>query len=348
MIRCFAESTFDGYSLGFGSSVNEFERRFKSISKDEFNIATCSGSAAAFTIFSYLKKKYGTCDIYFPSLSFTSVCWSAYKNGHNIFFVDVDDNLLFDFQHYKELRDESWSKNPTVLMLLLYGGVSKFTNMDVYGDEIIVVDSAHSINPNIESDFKLFAFYPTKPICMSQGGIISTNSVEAEAYCKKFRNFGRVPSGDSYSIDEDGFKFYMDNLNAIIGLQSLDECRQNVAIRRQNFNILKQLRLPDTYWLEHDEGSSYYLATLILPEGFSAKNFRYFSKLEKLETTFHYPFLHKQPFYIDRCDIDKYPNLDALEDRIVNVPINEDLVLDDMVEIIDILRRIYYEHFDNS
>ena len=86
--------------LGFGPNVLKFENQFQSFSNKKFNIATNSASAAAFIIFAYLKEKYGTCDVYTPSLGFTSPAWAAKHFGHNLIFVEVNKNLLFDCEHY--------------------------------------------------------------------------------------------------------------------------------------------------------------------------------------------------------------------------------------------------------
>ena len=80
--------------LGFGYNVPLFETQFYPFSNKQHNISTNSASAAAFMMFAYLKEKYGVCDIYTPSLAFTSPTWAAKHFGHNIIWVDIDDNLL--------------------------------------------------------------------------------------------------------------------------------------------------------------------------------------------------------------------------------------------------------------
>ena len=91
-------------NIGFGSNVKKFEDRFSKYSNTKYNIGLNSASSAAYCLFHYLYEKYGRCDVYTPSLGFTSVSWAAEKNGHNIIFVDVDDNLLVDYQSYWDVR----------------------------------------------------------------------------------------------------------------------------------------------------------------------------------------------------------------------------------------------------
>ena len=173
--------------LGFGPNVLEFETKFQPFSIKKYNIATNSASAAAFMIFAYLKEKYGVCDVYTPSLGFTSPVWAAKHFGHNIIWIDVNDNLLFDCKDYLNKRRE---ENQPVVMPILYGGVSNIDNWDLEGDEIVVVDSAHCVTPTIKCDFSFFSFHPYKPICSSDGGMISTDDSGATEYFRNYRKFG--------------------------------------------------------------------------------------------------------------------------------------------------------------
>lgn len=115
--------------LGFGENVKNFENLFSSFSKKDYNTATNSASAAAFMIFAYLKETYGVCDVYTPSLGFTSPAWAAKHFGHNLIFVEINKNLLFDCNHYLQIRKEN--KNKKVLMPILYGGVSTINNWEI-------------------------------------------------------------------------------------------------------------------------------------------------------------------------------------------------------------------------
>ena len=186
-------------NLGFGSNVSNLESVYKFFSKKPYNTATNSASASAFMIFAYLKEIYGVCDVYTPSLGFTSPAWAAKHFGHNLIFVEVNDNLLFDCHHYHSIRKQT--KNKKVLMPILYGGVSTINNWDIVGDEIVVVDSAHCVTPTIKSHFTFFSFHPYKPICSSDGGMISTDIKIADDYFKSYRNFGRINTKKTYDIN---------------------------------------------------------------------------------------------------------------------------------------------------
>ena len=301
--------------LGFGENVLLFENEFSSFSSKKYNIATNSASAAAFMIFAYLKEQYGICDVYTPSLAFASPAWAAKHFGHNLIFVDVDNNLLMDISDYKNKRETRHKKYITyetkpVLMPMLYGGVSNIPGFDKiqndgYG-EIIVTDSAHCVTPTIKSDFYFFSFHPYKPICTSDGGMISTDNFLASEYFRSYRNFGRKQHGSSYNVNQEGFKFYMNNLNATIGLTQLNRYQKNLATRKANYlELSKQYDL-----LLHDEKSSLYFATTLMN---TASDVIMSMKLSR-----HYPMLHKMDYYDDGQNL---PNLERLHNKILNLPL---------------------------
>jgi dTDP-4-amino-4,6-dideoxygalactose transaminase len=290
--------------LGFGPNVFTFEQRFKKFSSKVYNVATNSASASAFIIFSFLREKYGVCDVYTTSLGFTSPAWAAKHFGHNLIFVDVQNDLQFDSRHYKKVRRDT--KNQIVVMPVLYGGVSNINCFSLVGDEIVVVDSAHCATPTIQSDFIFFSFHPYKPICTSDGGMISTDIKEAAEYFKNYRNFGRRRAQMSYDIIGEGFKFYMNNLNATIGLTQIKKYEENLLTRKENYVILKErFKL-----LDHDKMSSYYFATTFVEDADRI--------IKNTGLTRNYPMLHKASFYRNGVEL---PILESLHRKILNLPL---------------------------
>jgi len=327
--------------IGFGSNVEVFEDRFKSYSDKAYNIGLSSASAAIHCLFAFLFKMYGSCDVFTPSLGFVSPVQAAIKNGHKVYFLDVDENLLVNYDLYYDIRCWHLERqinidfNKSVFMPILYGGISNINDLvdrvrkSNWGD-IVVVDSSHSISPTIESDFIFFSFHPTKPLIMANGGILSTNDLVADEYIRSYRNFGRQSSGDSYDIIMDGFNFYLNNLNATIGLSQLDTYLENIKLRKNNFNYLKnKITLDVGYFTQHDKHSSYQLATLILRNK-GSKALRVELQANGFKAMFCYPFLHKSKFYSQKISL---PNTESMEDRIINLPIHHTLTADELSTI---------------
>jgi len=312
--------------LGFGSNVPKFEEKFASYSNKKYNTALNSCSAAGFVIFAYLKEKYGKCDVYTPSIGFTSMTWAAKHHGHNLIFVDVDDSLLMSVESYKnnrKVRCERYSDGgiKPVIMPVLYGGVSTIPNFietieeDGY-NEFIVLDSAHCVTPTMKSDVSLFSFHPYKPIAASDGGMLSTDNEEIDEYTRSYRNFGRQNTDGGYQIASEGFKFYMNNLNATIALTQLEAYKDNCDNRKVVWDKIQSMEW-DGKLAEHDNLSSYYVGTLIAKNSTIAKKYR-----EKYCEVRLYPPLHEQPYYRE-CGRGDLSNTTKLYKLLVNLPLYE-------------------------
>lgn len=313
--------------IGFGDNVALLEDKWREFSKKEHNVATNSASAAAFMVFAYLKDTYGVCDVFTPSLGFTSPAWAAQHHGHNLVWIDVDDQLLFDIQDYKKTLRSLNSTRHRVVMPILYGGVSDipefnytFTETPLGWDTTIVVDSAHCATPTIVSDFIFFSFHPYKPIASSDGGMISTGHSKAVEYFRLYRNFGRKNIKEGYDITTSGFKFYMNNLNATIALTQLYTYRDRLKLRQENYKLL-QNNLQDTgRLLAHDKMSSFYFSTLITSSD------RYLEIHKKYTTSKHYPPLHKMEFYENTTTTYSLPNTEKLYNQMINIPLYKRIV----------------------
>lgn len=318
--------------LAFGSEVKRFEREFSKISNYEFNIAYNSASSAAFAIFSWLYKKYGSCKVYTPTIGFASPAWAAYKAGHDIIFTDVDDHLLMTLKQYDK---ELLKNNKAILMPVLYGGVTNCNIASKYKNPL-VIDSAHSPSniycaDNYEN-YSFYSFHPSKPIAMSQGGIIGTNDNVANSFFLKFRNFGRENiTNEYYDITQDGYKFYMTNLDATIGLDSLKKAIPHRILREAQHKIYKESLSDLGYFLEHNEDSWHYLCTLVLDKPV-AKKIR-----QNLSLPLHYPLLHQTTFWKQIKKQPILPNAENLVDRIINLPIHHNK---NLYEIWDLIKGV--------
>ena len=311
--------------LGFGSNVGEFERQFGFYSQKKENVAVNSASAASFLIFAYLKDLHGSCNVYTTSLGFASPAWSARHFGHSVFFVDTDNSLLMSSESYKECRKHVGDKKKTVVMPVLYAGVSTLNDWSLVGDEIVVVDSAHCVTPNVDSDITFFSFHPYKPVCSSDGGMIATDDLAAAEYFQSYRNFGRQNKGHTYDITQDGFKFYMNNLNATMALISLSHYREDLMSRQANFEII-QSRCPDVCFYPHDSNSSYYFAAGLHEEADRI--------MGELGIQRNYPLLHQTTYYNQVATL---LNIESKFDSILNIPIHQCLTNDEIKTIIKTL-----------
>lgn len=316
--------------IGYGRLVEEFERAFNScVSKAKHCIATSSATAAADMIFAYYRRQ-GVFNVITPTLGFTSPAAMALKNGHNLVLADINPKTLsldrISFLDAFELCNEA------LVMPILYGG-------NPLGNEIpaAVVDSAHSLINHGSSMFTFYSFYNTKPLAMINGGCIATNDDEAAEFLRCYRNFGRTPTTSSYEITMDGNKYYMDQVNAQLGLSNLRKISIQKKIRHANHNIYEGRLSKYGQFSVHSKYSSYYLCSFLLNNPIAAELIEYLKPLVNLPT--HYPLLHKQPFYKNhpRVSVANIKYAENVYDRLVNLPIHHTL---GVVEIETVCRQV--------
>ena len=281
----------------------------------------------------------GPCRVYVPSISFSSVTWAALKNGHEVIIIDVDENMLFCKKDFAKKYIDDYKTS--IIMPVLYGGVSNIPGIESIANEygcLLVVDSAHCITPMVKSNYIFFSFHPVKPICMSNGGILSTNNFNAAEYFRKARNFGRRVSEDSYDIVQNGFNFYMNNLNASMGIAQLRNCDKNISKRKRNHDILvRDIGENKGRFTHHDLGSSYYLSTFILGDGLESSSVRKKLKDKGVCASYHYPPLHKTEWYRSEVEL---PYTDMIFNRIINLPIHQNLTEKEIYKIVKVVNDI--------
>jgi len=112
-----------------------------------------------------------------------------------------------------------------------FTGDTEWVGHAYYLGGVEIIDSAHEVKKRDPSDFDrhtvCYSFYPTKPICSADGGIICTNNKDEAEWYKKARYFGR-DNGDSitknsweYGIEFPGWKMHMSDIQAAIALNQL-------------------------------------------------------------------------------------------------------------------------------
>jgi|TARA_B110000908_G_C10222895_1_gene436315 dTDP-4-amino-4,6-dideoxygalactose transaminase len=135
--------------------------------------------------------------------------------------------------------------------------------------------------------------------------MISTDDLDATEYFQNYRNFGRQNVNGSYDITQEGFKFYMNNLNATIALISLKKYKKDLEIRKNNYSKLTNI-------LPHDNNSSFYFATRLSND---ADEFNQHHQLAR-----HYPLLHKTKFH-NSNEKGWLSNTELLHNKIINLPL---------------------------
>jgi UDP-4-amino-4,6-dideoxy-L-N-acetyl-beta-L-altrosamine transaminase len=191
-------------------------------------------------------------------------------------------------------------------------------------DAAFIVDSSHTVNPTMSCDFIFFSFHPVKPIAMGNGGVAATDDKAAAEFFRRFRNFGRVPLGISYDVVQTGFNFYMNDLNAAIGLGQLDVYKENMERRKAIAEIYNKIIDREKYDIvRHTDArgeSSYYLYTVVTKHSKNVAGLMSFLRAKEIEAIIHYPLIHKLSFFSKQMPRSNLRNSEQVENRFINIP----------------------------
>lgn len=93
-------------------------------------------------------------------------------------------------------------------------------------------------------DMGLFSFYAAHMICSGEGGMISSREAEWSALCRSIRSHGRRGGQLYFHFDRIGFNSKMNDLEAAIGLEGLENFENTFRVRRVYLARLWELLKP--------------------------------------------------------------------------------------------------------
>jgi dTDP-4-amino-4,6-dideoxygalactose transaminase len=128
----------------------------------------------------------------------------------------------------------------------------------------------------------------------------------------------------SYDVVEQGFNYRLDELRAAIGLVELRRLRERNAARarivrryRSELQRVEGLRMP----FEDDETAAHHLAVVVLPEDCSRDAFRAGLTASGIQTSVHYPPIHRFSYYRGLGTRRPLPVTEEVADRLVTLPL---------------------------
>jgi dTDP-4-amino-4,6-dideoxygalactose transaminase len=186
-----------------------------------------------------------------------------------------------------------------------------------------------------------FSFYPVKHMTSIEGGMVTTDDDELATALRKRRAFGynralgeRTRPG-IYDVDELGFNYRMNEVEAAVGLAQLQKLDRFQAARAQNHKILKAHldEIEDITVFNNQKGkakSSHYCLNAILPRDGSLSRAALVDdlKAQGIGTSVHYPgavplFSYYQKKYNTKTG--SYPVAEWLAEQTISLPIGPHL-----------------------
>jgi dTDP-4-amino-4,6-dideoxygalactose transaminase len=189
-----------------------------------------------------------------------------------------------------------------------------------------------------------FSFFANKNLPVGEGGMVVTSSLELGDRLALLRSHGMTTltwqrhtgHASSYDVIEPGLNYRLDELRAAIALVQLgrleaanDARRRHAAHYRSLLEGTEEITLPFGRE-DEDSVSSHHLVVAMLPEGVDREDVRAEMRTAGVQTSVHYPPIHRFSAYAELGARRDLPRTDDVAGRIVTLPLYPHMTDDDV------------------
>ena len=339
-----------------GPKVAEFEAEFAEFSGARHALAVANGTAALHLAFLGVGCGPGD-EVIVPSLTFVAAANAIMHTGARPVFCDIvgDDDLNLD------PRDVEAVIGPATkaIAAMHYGGFA--CDMDSVADIaerhglVVVEDAAHAPGATWRGRacgtlglVGCFSFFSNKNLPVGEGGMIVTDDDDLAARLKLLRSHGMTTltwdrhrgHAHSYDVVAQGFNYRIDEMRAALGLVQLSRLsaenaeRGRIAARyREELDGREGLSMPFQGAEAHD-ASSHHLAVVLVPEGVDRDGVRTALTERGIQTSVHYPPIHKFTHYADASDR-TLPHTESAAKRVLTLPLFAHMTDEQVALVVD-------------
>lgn len=334
---------------GAGPKVDEFEDKFAKLVGRKYAVAVTSASHGQDLVMKALRFK--RIDVISPTISFIATAVIPLWNDCTTNIVDVDrKTLCIDPEDVARYR----KPNSEVLIAVNMAGIpAPYEQLRKVHPGYIIEDCAHSCytpGAGLGGDIAVWSFQAVKTLPTGDGGMITTNDPKLYAKLKDMTWFGvsstwsRVQKSltgkPGYSWDYEirnlGYKCYMNDLTAAIGLVQLKKLHGHLKFRRHiqhRYNLeLKNYIEPPSF----SHTVQYYCARV--PKHDRDKLIAYLST-KKIHTSIHFKPLHKHTILRQNRP---YPIADDEWQKLISLPVTTQMIEEDIDYVIYWVKK-YFE-----
>ena len=329
--------------LAQGPKVAELEKNWAEYCGVKHALAVNSGTAAIHCAL-YAAGVKENDEVITTPYSFIATINPILMLGARPVLVDIDEET-FNIDTSK-IEDVITEKTKAIVPVDLYGQPCDWTELQEIAkkhDLKIIEDACQAIGAEYKGikagalgDFGCFSLYATKNIMCGEGGVVTTNSDEAAAAIRSFRQHGMVAP---YEYADLGYNYRMSDLHGSIAVEQLRKVDRFTAQRQRNASLLnealagvKGIELPR---VADNRSHVYHQYTILLDEGISRDEFVTKLREKGVGAGVYYPKpLHAYP-HIAKLGykVGDFPVAEDLAARVVSLPVHPK-VTDEDIEII--------------
>jgi len=223
--------------IGLGPVTEEFESKFAKRVGAKYAVGVNS-CTSALHIAAHMLGLEPEDNIIVPTMTFIPTACVANYCGAKPVFCDVDEEtLLIDWQDAMNRVDE----HTRAIFPVLYAGQP----VEPAGTIPLVFDCAQAVGSKFDASGKIccWSFQAVKNLATGDGGMVTMDDSEVYEKVKQLRWFGINKSTWQsyqslnkrvwgYPIEEIGYKYHMNDINAAIGLVQLEKLGEMQSLRK--------------------------------------------------------------------------------------------------------------------
>ena len=324
--------------ITMGDRVREFEQAFALLHQAEDSIAVGSCTAALHLILHALGLGPGD-EVLVPSLTFVATANSVLYVGARPVFVDIESPEI-PLMSLDEAEAKCTARTKAVILVHFGGYLADRDAWQAFARRknlLLIEDAAHA--PGIPAagtfgEAAAFSFYGNKNMTTAEGGAIIARDPSLRETIRRARSHGmtsgtrqRLDSRNpEYDVTMLGFNYRMDELRAAIGLAQLrkltgwNDSRQRVSL---HYRQLIAEHCPSVIVpFANPWPSAHHLMPVVLPPGIDRQSVIDWLRHDGVQTTIHYPPVHRMTFYREICPGFALPRTDAFAQRELTLPLH--------------------------
>lgn len=325
-----------------GPCVAEFEREFAGLCGAKHAFAVMNGTGALHLALLAVGCGPGD-EVLLPSLNFVAAANTIVHTGATPVFCDITGTE--DLNVDPEDLAAAMSASTKAIVVMHYGGhpcnMDAILELAAERDVTVIEDAAHAPGASWQGRscgtigrVGCFSFFSNKNLPTGEGGMVVTNDDELAAEIRLLRSHGMTTltwdrhrgHASSYDVVARGFNYRLDEMRAAIGLVQLRRLRINNAARacvvaryRSAFAGAHGMSMP--FAPTGDRDPAHHLAVVLLPENADRDEFRAALGTRGVQTSMHYPPIHRFSAYQAIGSSRQLATTDAVAGRLVTLPL---------------------------
>ena len=334
--------------LTMGAVTQEFERKFADHIGARHALAVSNGTVALHLACLALGIGPGD-EVIVPSLSFVATSNAVLYTGAEVRFADIIGPAELTIS--PEAIEKLITERTRAIIVMHYGGypcrMPEIMAIAAKHGLAVIEDAAHAPGASLDGKFLgtwgdagCFSFFSNKNLATGEGGMLVTNRDDIAEKVRLLRSHGMTSmtwdrhQGHAYSYDvvELGYNYRLDEIRAALGLVQLKKLAENNRKRAeitgkywgtfQRFDEFNDFGFPFRFLTGRQGYSpSFHIFPLILPERLDRAGLVEDLKAGGVQTSLHYPPIHKFTIYRGRFQDLYLPHTEFAASHLVTLPL---------------------------